>query len=92
MAKPNEGLTDMFESFSKLLNDLQIHGKHYEKKEINMKFLLTLPGHLEHIISAISEARNMNTVSLETLYGVLKSYELELFQKRAIQASQKGKS
>jgi hypothetical protein len=91
MAKPGEELTLMFESFSKLLAELQIHGKFYEKKETNIKFLLTLPEHLEHRVAAIREGRDLNTVSLETLYGVLKSYELELFQKRAIQNGSKGK-
>ncbi|KAK1369485.1 hypothetical protein POM88_035577 [Heracleum sosnowskyi] len=42
-------------------------------------------------ITAIREGRNLNNVSLETLYGVLKSYELEFFQKRAIQAGSRGK-
>ena len=68
-----------------------MHGKYYEKKEINMKFLLTLLDHLEHKISALIEGRDMGKVTLETLYGVLKIYELELFQKRAIQSGNKGK-
>jgi gag-polypeptide of LTR copia-type/Zinc knuckle len=91
MAKPGEELTLMFERYSKLLAELQIHGKFYEKKEVNIKFLLTLPEHLEHRVTAIREGRDLNTVSLETLYGVLKSYELELFQKRAIQSGSKGR-
>ncbi|KAK1377988.1 CCHC-type domain-containing protein [Heracleum sosnowskyi] len=91
MAKPGEDLTSIFERFSKLLTELQIHGKYYDRKELNMKFLLTLPEHLEHRITAIREGRNMNNVTYETLYGVLKSYELELFHKRAIQAGLRGK-
>lgn len=91
MAKRGEELTNMFERFSKLIAELQIHGKFYDRKEINIKFLLTLPEHLEHKVTTIREGRNLNEVSLETLYGVLKSYELELFQKRAIQTGTKGK-
>ena len=81
----------MFERFSKLLGELQLHGKHYDKKEVNLKFLLTLPTHLESRVMAIRDGRNLNNVSLETLYGVLKSYELEYFQKRAIQCGLKNK-
>ncbi|MCI37079.1 hypothetical protein A2U01_0058303, partial [Trifolium medium] len=55
MAKPRESITDVFEKFNKLINDLQLHGKYYENHEINLKFLLTLPDHLEQIISAIRE-------------------------------------
>ena len=87
MAKPNEHLSEVFERFNRLINDLKLHDKYYEIEEINMKFLLTFPDHLEHRISAIREGRNMGTISLETLYGILKTYELDLFQKRAIQAN-----
>jgi len=83
MANQGEELTIMFERFSKLLGELQLHGKPYDKKEVNLKFLLTLPNHLESRVTAIREGRNLNNVSRETLYGVLKSYELEYFQKRA---------
>ena len=64
---------------------------HYDKKEVNLKFLLTLPNHLESRVTAIREGRNLNNVSLETLSGVPKSYELEYFQKRAIQFGLKNK-
>lgn len=90
MAKPGEELTHMFERFSSLIAELNIHGKFYEKKEVNVKFLLTLHVHLKHKVTTIRQGRNLNDVSLETLYGVFKSYELELFQKRAIQNGSKG--
>ncbi|KAK1360638.1 CCHC-type domain-containing protein [Heracleum sosnowskyi] len=91
MAKSGEDLTTMFERFSKLMTELQIHGKYYDRKELNVKFLLTLPEHLEHKVTTIREGRNLNNISLETLYGVLKSYELEFFQKRDILAGSRGK-
>ncbi|KAK1355940.1 hypothetical protein POM88_049196 [Heracleum sosnowskyi] len=91
MEKSGEDLTTMFERFNKLMTELQIHGKYYDRKELNVKFPLTLPEHLEHKVIAIREGRNLNNISLETLYGVLKSYELEFFQKRAILAGSRGK-
>ncbi|KAK1365736.1 hypothetical protein POM88_041297 [Heracleum sosnowskyi] len=91
MAKPGEDLTSMFERFSKLLPELQIHGKYYDRKELNVKFLLTLPDHLEHKTTAIREGRDLKNITFETLYGILKSYELELFQKRAIQSGTRNK-
>ena len=33
----------------------------------------------------------METISLETLHDILKTYELELFQKRVIQPNQRNK-
>ena len=77
MAKANESITEVFERFNKLINDLQLHNKYYETKEVNLKFLLTLPDHLESKISAIREGRDLRKITLQTLYGILKTYELK---------------
>ena len=45
---------------------------------------MTLPTHLEHRITAIRESRDMNEVSLERLYSILKTYELEQIQQKEI--------
>ena len=74
----------MFERYNQIINNLNLNDKFYTQKEINRKFLLTLPSHLEHRITAIREARDMNEVSLEKLYGVLKTYELEQIQSKEI--------
>ena len=79
-----EGISEVFERYNKLINKLNLQGKFYTQKEINIKFLLTLPTHLEHRITAIRESRDMNEVSLERLYGVLKTYELEQIQQKEI--------
>ena len=79
-----EGISEVFERYNKLINKLNLQGNFYTQKEINRKFLLTLPTHLEHRITAIRESRDMNEVSLERLYGVLKTYELEQIQQKEI--------
>ena len=43
---PGESITSVFERLNKLLNELSLHGKRYAQKEINRKFMLTLPSHL----------------------------------------------
>ena len=63
---------------------MNLQGKFYTQKEINRKFLLTLPAYLEHRITAIIESRDMNEVSLEIIYGVLKTYEQEQIQHKEI--------
>ncbi|KAL8154895.1 hypothetical protein AgCh_000304 [Apium graveolens] len=88
MAKPNEGITDVFERFNKLINDLQLHDKFYDVEEVNLKFLLTLPDHLEQKISAITEGRDLSRITLEVFYGVLKTYELEMIQNKSLRAGQ----
>ncbi|KAK1361712.1 hypothetical protein POM88_046186 [Heracleum sosnowskyi] len=83
-SNPGEGISEVFERYNKLINDRNLHGKNYTIKEINKKFLLTLPSHLEHRISAIRKARDLGEISLERLYGVLKTYELEQIQQKEI--------
>ena len=85
MEKPNESITRVFERFNKLINDLQLHNKNYETKEVNLKFLLTMPDHLESKISVIREGRDLNNITLQTLYGIFKTYELEFYQRKTMQ-------
>ncbi|KAL8095394.1 hypothetical protein AgCh_036748 [Apium graveolens] len=79
-----EGITEVFERYNALFNNLNINGKYYSIREINKKFLLTLPTHLEHRITAIREVRDLSEISLERLYGVLKIYELEQIQQMEV--------
>ncbi|KAL8132490.1 hypothetical protein AgCh_008109 [Apium graveolens] len=88
MAKPKENLTNVFERFNKLINDLQLHDKYYETEAVNLKFLLTLPDHLEQKISSIREGRDLSRMTLEVLHGILKTYELEMIQRKSLRAGQ----
>ena len=69
---PGENITQVFEKYDKLLNDLNFHGKVYTYREVNWKFMLTLPSHLKHKISSIRERDDINDMSIERLYGKLK--------------------
>ena len=62
MAQSKEGIIEVFERFHKLVNDLQLSGKFYTKKELNMMFLLTVPTHLKGRVSSLRE-RDMNKIS-----------------------------
>ncbi|XP_074323121.1 uncharacterized protein LOC141660060 [Apium graveolens] len=75
MDKLKEGITKVFERFNKLINNLQLHDNYYEAKEMNLKFLLTLPDHLEQEISATRVGRILGRITLEVLYGMLNLYE-----------------
>ncbi|KAL8119695.1 hypothetical protein AgCh_016979 [Apium graveolens] len=83
-SNPGEGITEVFERYNALINNLNINGKYYSMREVNKKFLLTLPTHLEHRITAIREARDLSEISLDRLYGVLKTYELEQIQQKEV--------
>ncbi|KAL8126061.1 hypothetical protein AgCh_013373 [Apium graveolens] len=88
MAKPKESITEVFERFNKLINDLQPHDKYYGAEEMNLKFFLTLSDHLEQKISAIREGRDLSRITLEVLYGILKTYELEKIQRKSLRSGQ----
>ena len=78
---PTETITQVIERYNRLLNKLSIHGKNYPLRETNKKFMLTLPHHVEHRVSSIRERDDFNTMSLEKLYGKLKTYEMEQEQR-----------
>ena len=82
-----ESITQVFERYNKLLNELSIQGKTYPLRETNRKFMLTLPYHVEHKISAIRERDDIHTMSLEKLYGKLRTYEMEQEQRVIIYGS-----
>ena len=84
---PGESITSVFERLNKLLNELSLHGKRYAQKEINRKFMLTLPSHLVNKGESVRERLDFKTMSLDKLYGKMKTHEMELEQKKIIYGS-----
>ncbi|XP_017246111.1 uncharacterized protein LOC108217742 [Daucus carota subsp. sativus] len=81
---PGESITQVFERYYGLLNQLSAQGKKYPLRETNRKFMLTMPRHLEHQVSAIRERPDFKTMSLAELYWKLKIYEMEQEQRKII--------
>ena len=79
-----ETITQVFERFNKLLNELMVNNKTYPQREINRKFMLTLPYHVEHKAQSIRDMVNFNSMTLEKLFGKLKTYEMEQEQRAII--------
>ncbi|XP_074342215.1 uncharacterized protein LOC141679680 [Apium graveolens] len=84
---PGKNITSVFERLNKLINELSIYGKRYEQKEINRKFMLTLPTHLISKGDSVRERLDFKTMSLDKLYGKMKTHEMELEQKKIIYGS-----
>ena len=78
---PGENISQVFERYKKLLNDLNLYGKIYSSREVNRMFMLTLPSHMEHKISSIRERDDINEMSIERLYGKLKTHKMEQEQR-----------
>ncbi|XP_074347015.1 uncharacterized protein LOC141685835 [Apium graveolens] len=65
---PGESITRVFARLNKLLNELSIHCKTYPQREVNRKFMLVLPHHLENKASSVHECVDFETMTLEKLY------------------------
>ncbi|KAK1363912.1 CCHC-type domain-containing protein [Heracleum sosnowskyi] len=78
---PGESITQVFEKYTKLLNELSMKGKTYPLRETNRKFMMTLPHHVEHKSSSIRERIDFTKMPLEMIYGKLKTYEMEQEQR-----------
>ncbi|KAK1402379.1 hypothetical protein POM88_001984 [Heracleum sosnowskyi] len=78
---PGESITQVFEKYTKLLNELSMKGKTYPLRETNKKVMMTLPHHVEHKSSSIRERIDFTKMSLEMIFGKLKTYEMEQEQR-----------
>ncbi|KAK1382405.1 hypothetical protein POM88_020140 [Heracleum sosnowskyi] len=87
MSLPGESITQVFEKYTKLLNELAMKGKTYPLRESNRKFMMTLPHHVEHKSSSIRERIDFTKMPLEMIYGKLKTYEMEQEQRVIIYGS-----
>ena len=69
--KKSKILNDTYSRFQKLLNGLKLYGRVYDTKDINMKFLISLPRDWEPIIVSLRNSHEFKDYNLENLYGVL---------------------
>ncbi|XP_063949970.1 uncharacterized protein LOC135152795 [Daucus carota subsp. sativus] len=67
----------------------QLYGRVYMVKDSNIKFLRALPRDWKPMIVALRQPRNFNEYSLDKLYGILKTYELEIQQDEELEKSSK---
>ena len=81
-AKSDESLTDVYDRFLTLLNELALVGQMYPNEFSNTKFLRSLPEEWDVQTSIIIYGNDLETVSLDELYGMLKTHDLELQQRK----------
>ncbi|KAK1373223.1 hypothetical protein POM88_029416 [Heracleum sosnowskyi] len=90
-ARPEESLTDLYDRFLTLLNSLSLVDKVYETEDSNTKFLRALPEEWDTQTSIIRHQYDLNIVSLDEIYGMLRTHDLEV-QQRKNKKSSKAKS
>lgn len=77
----DESLTDIYDRFLKLLNDLSLVDKEYNLEDSNLKFLLALPEKWDLKATTIRDNHDLEDMSLDEIYGMLKTHELEMEQR-----------
>ncbi|XP_063947601.1 uncharacterized protein LOC135152054 [Daucus carota subsp. sativus] len=80
-SKAGESLTDLYDRFVKLLNDLSLVDKEYDLEDSNLKFLLALPEKWDLKVTTIRDNHNLEEMSLDDIFGRLKTYEVEMEQR-----------
>ena len=87
--KQSETLSDTYSRFQILLNALKLYGRVYSTKDTNLKFLRSLPKECKPITVSLRHSHEFKDYNLERLYGVLKTYELEIQQDEEIEKGQR---
>ncbi|KAK1394494.1 hypothetical protein POM88_013550 [Heracleum sosnowskyi] len=83
-SRANETLTETYDRFCKLLNDLSLVDKEYDLEESNLKFLLSLPERWDLKTTTIRDNYELAETELDEIYGLLKTHELEIEQRNRI--------
>ena len=92
MALPRETLTETYNRLKQLVNNLRLHNKYYENKEINIKFLQAMPKQYDVKTHAMRHSPDWKNQTLDTLYGSLRTLDLENAQRDKMQTQHMDRS
>jgi len=73
-----ETIVDLQNRFTHIVNHLISLGKIFEKKELNIKILKCLDRSWQPKVTAISESKDLTTLTTTSLFGMLREHELEM--------------
>ncbi|EOY03183.1 Uncharacterized protein TCM_017784 [Theobroma cacao] len=76
--EPGEDITSMFDRFTNITNKLCQLGKPIPKHELVKRLLRSLPKSWKPKVTAIREAKDLNIITLDEIYGSFLTHELEL--------------
>ena len=89
-ARPSEGISEIYDRFVKLINELKVYGGdvEYHLSSVNSRFLRSLPRVWESKTTPLRMQRNIDSVPIEEIYGELKTYEMEIKQSDTLEKMQ----
>lgn len=82
-AKSNNTIKELYDRFIKLLIEMTIFGKVYDSEETNTKFIRALSEEWDNKTTTMRGVRDLDEISLEELYGRLKTYDMEMQQRKS---------
>ncbi|KAI3713305.1 hypothetical protein L1987_71880 [Smallanthus sonchifolius] len=78
--KEGESLTVLYNRYTYLVGELQCSKVKLENEDILKKFIRSLPSCWTLYTVSIRRTENLNTLQMTELFGMLKTYELEMIQ------------
>ncbi|KAL8132325.1 hypothetical protein AgCh_007988 [Apium graveolens] len=92
-SKTDELLTELYDRFIKLLNDLSLVDKEYDLEDSNLKFILALPENWDLKSTTIRDNYDLTETTLDEIYGKKFSRKSGSSGKKGFRKSEgKGKS
>ncbi|MQL84774.1 hypothetical protein Taro_017295 [Colocasia esculenta] len=85
-----ESISQMYNDFTEIINGLTELGKKYSQGDMVRKILRSLPKQWTPKVTAIEEANDLSTMTLEKLIGSLMAHEINM--KRLEENTSKGRS
>jgi len=76
--KQGESIADVQKRFTHIVNHLIGLGKEFDKEELNIKILKCLDRSWQPKVTAISETKDLTTLTTAALFGKLREHELEM--------------
>ena len=74
----HENIDKMYCKFNDIIKDLELLRKKYSLDEKNRKILNILSKEQETKVNAMKEAKNLNSISIDSLVSTLTTYELKI--------------
>ena len=92
-AKRGETLTQSFNRFNCLANDMRRLGIHKSKQTLVLKFLDSLNDEWEHHVDVLKNSEKIESMSLSSMFGNLRNYEeTKIMRKEIMKESHKDRS
>jgi len=84
-----ESIADVQKRFTHIMNHLIRLGKQFDKEELNIKILKCLDKSWQPKVTAISQSRDLTTLTIVALFGKLREHELEMTRLKEMESAEK---